>query len=186
MNKEEFNSLEIEEQVEYINTQLAVVSLNRICKAMGISESTVRDRFKSNGYVREGKTFIKTTGETTITTTTDTTRTTKKSNENKQEKLKSNDDTRMLENRVTSLEQELAGIKAMLNTIATASGNGSNATRTNATTEIKKFKGDTVARSYKLNVEVQQQFKAFCKAHSEHNISDILANAITEYIKNFK
>lgn len=40
--------------------------------------------------------------------------------------------------------------------------------------------------SYKINIEVQKQFKAFCKAHSEYEVGDILANAMLEFMNKYK
>ena len=63
-----------------------------------------------------------------------------------------------------------------------------NNTNTTATIElnIKTFEGEKVARSYKVNIEVQKQFKAFCKAHSEYEVGDILANAMLEFMNKYK
>lgn len=40
--------------------------------------------------------------------------------------------------------------------------------------------------SYKINIEVQKQFKAFCKAHSEYEAGDILANVMLEFMNKYK
>lgn len=50
MNKEKFNRLDVLEQINYINTQLDNSSLTSICKNIGISRSTIRDRFKKLDY----------------------------------------------------------------------------------------------------------------------------------------
>ena len=72
--------------------------------------------------------------------------------------------------------QIIEAIKAMLET------NKNNTTELN----IKVFEGEKVARSYKVNIEVQKQFKAFCKAHSEYEVGDILANAMLEFMNKYK
>ena len=51
MNKESFNSLSIEDQVEYINSEILLDSLTNVCKSIGIGRSTVSDRFKKFGYI---------------------------------------------------------------------------------------------------------------------------------------
>ncbi len=187
MNKEEFNALEIKNQVEYINTQLALLSLNRIAMAIGISESTIRDRFKSNGYKRQGKSFIK-LGTTEPTKENIKPKTTKKSttttsNTKAIEQIQSNKSMKVLEKKVESLEKELESIKAILNTITT---NTIITVNTNSTKTIKKYEGDGVARSYRVNEEVQKQWKVFCKSHSEHRVSDLISNALEEYMNSFK
>lgn len=51
MNKNQFNKLDIENQVEYFNSQLLQgESLTSICKLLRIGRSTVSDRFKKSNY----------------------------------------------------------------------------------------------------------------------------------------
>lgn len=51
MTKEQFNNLELIEQIKYINNQLENKStLTLICKELNIGRSTIRDRFKKLGY----------------------------------------------------------------------------------------------------------------------------------------
>ena len=187
MNKEEFNALTIEEQVEYINAQLALVSLNRIGNTLGISESTIRDRFKREGYKRQGKSFMKlgTTEPTkeNIKPRAPKKNTTTTSNTKAQEHTQNNKSMKVLEKKVESLEKELESIKAILNTITTSATNTVN---TNNTKAIKKYEGDGVARSYRVNEEVQKQWKVFCKSHSEYRVSDLISNALEEYMNSFK
>lgn len=187
MKKEEFNVLTIEEQVEYINTKLALVSLNRISTDIGISESTIRDRFKSKGYKRHGKSFIKLNTiepikentkskipERNTITTSDT---------KAQGHTPNNKNIKVLENRIDSLEKELESIKVILTTITTSSTTTVN---TKTTKGIKTYEGDGVSRSYRVNEEVQKQWKVFCKSHSEYRVSDLISNALEEYMNSFK
>lgn len=51
MTKEQFNQLDVLEQIKYINNQLENNStLTLICKELNISRSTIRDRFKKVSY----------------------------------------------------------------------------------------------------------------------------------------
>lgn len=51
MNKEKFNKLNIEKQVEVLNKLINELgSVNQACKKIGIAKSTVRDRFKAKNY----------------------------------------------------------------------------------------------------------------------------------------
>ena len=51
MNKDTFNKLAINEQVEYFNKELVKGnSLTNICKSINIGRSTVSDRFKKINY----------------------------------------------------------------------------------------------------------------------------------------
>lgn len=183
MNKEEFNALTIEDQVEYINVQLALVSLNRIATSIGISESTIRDRFKSNGYKRQGKSFIKLgTTEHIKEAVKPKKNTTTTINTKNTEQKQSNKNIKALENRIDSLEKELEQIKAILTTITT---NTTTTVNTKTTKAIKTYKGDEVVRSYRINADVQKQFKVFCKTHSEYRVSDIISTVIENFLNEY-
>jgi predicted DNA binding CopG/RHH family protein len=52
LTKDEFNKLDINEQIKYLNTQLKEGnSLTIICKTIGIARSTVGGRVKKQGYI---------------------------------------------------------------------------------------------------------------------------------------
>jgi len=51
MNKFEFDNMGIDEQIEYMNSNLIAQTLTTICISIGISRSTVRERFLKVGYV---------------------------------------------------------------------------------------------------------------------------------------
>ena len=51
MDKEQFNSLEIIEQINYINNKLSEGNtLTKLSKEIGIGRSTITDRFNKVGY----------------------------------------------------------------------------------------------------------------------------------------
>ena len=51
MTKEQFNQLDILEQIQYINNQLENNStLTLVCKELNVGRSTIRDRFKKLSY----------------------------------------------------------------------------------------------------------------------------------------
>ena len=187
MNKEQFNALEILEQVEYINKGLESESVTKVCASIGIDRATVRKRFARNGYelvdnkyIPTESTPITTTKKTTVATkNTSTSKVTKKATEQTQE----NEQIKVLESKIKSLEKELESIKSILTTITTSTTNTVN---TNNTKAIKKYEGDGVARSYRVNEEVQKQWKVFCKSHSEYRVSDLISNALEEYMDSFK
>ena len=52
MNKDDFNKLDINKQIDYLNTQLKKgISLTVLCKNIGIARSTVGGRAKKQGYI---------------------------------------------------------------------------------------------------------------------------------------
>ena len=172
MNSEKFKSLGIEQQVEYINKLLETLSLTKACANVGIARKTLSDQFERAGYKLDKtiKKYVKTGNSNTNNTIEPI--------QKEQEQNKKANNIKVLENRVESLEKQIEGIMSILET-----------TNTNVATneiEIKTFKGEKVARSYKINIEVQKQFKAFCKAHSEYEVGDILATAMLELMNKYK
>lgn len=186
MNKDEFNALRILEQVEYINKGLESESVTKVCARIGIDRATVRKRFKSKGYELIDNKYIATenTPNTTTTKPTENTpnkpikKTTKKATEQTQD----NKNIKVLESKIESLEKQIENINNILNTITTKN---TNSTITKDTIKIKKYKGVEGVRSYRVNAKVLEQWKVFCKAHSEHKVGDLVANALTEYMNKF-
>lgn len=194
MNKEAFNQLEIQQQVEYINGELENSSLNSVCEVIGISEATVRDRFKRKGYARQGKQFIYkgiapanklAKVKTNINSTEDTentkiTNTNNTSNTKAQQKSTKSSDIKTLEKKIESLEAEIKGIMEIINTT-----NIRNTNNTINTKELKKYKGTTVSRNYRVNEEVQKEFKKMCNkftAGTDYTVTDIISLALEEFI----
>jgi len=190
MNKEAFNQLEIKQQVEYINGELKNNSLNSVCEVIGISEATVRDRFKRKGYARQGKQFIYTgiapankpaKVKTNINNTDATVNTKKITNTKEQQKSNKSSDIKTLEKKIESLEAQIKGIMDIINTNSTIN--------TVDTTELKKYKGTTVSRNYRINEEVQKEFKKVCNkftAGTDYTVTDIISLALEQFINKYK
>lgn len=173
MTKDEFNKLSIEEQVEHINIQLHLVSLNRIAKSIGMSESTIRDRFKGKGYTRVGNQYVYSDKAITTDITTVTTQANKKDSKSNKDTI----DINTLLKRIEVLEKQMNDINNKISTTDIT---------TVTTSNIKKYKGNAVARNYRVDEEIQKEFKLYCKKHKEHRVSDILSHAIEEYINKYK
>lgn len=181
MNKEQFTALELEQQVEYVNGLLEQGdTVENIRMTLGVGKNYIGTNFKKGGYVKDKvtKLYIK-VGQENINTTNTTAL--NKANKKVIKDKQSINNTKLLENRIESLERQIKGIMAILETT-----NNTNTTVATNEIEIKTFKGEKVARSYKVNIEVQKQFKAFCKAHSEYEVGDILANAMLEFMNKYK
>ena len=50
---------------------------------------------------------------------------------------------------------------------------------------VKIFEGDEVVRSFRINNDIQRKWKLFCRANPEHRVSDLINNALDEYMNNF-
>lgn len=184
MNKEKFNALSIEEQVKYINEHLEFISLNRVCNSIGISESTVRDRFKNNQYRRVKNKFVPL--DTTETTTNTDAKVTpiktisKKSIKKAEKKDIDLDIIKLLEEKIKALESQLEVTNKRIDNIVT--NKPLNQTKSTTETTINTYDSDEVVRSFRVNKGVQQRFKNYCKAHTEYRVSDILSTALEEFL----
>ena len=179
MTGEQFKALGLEQQVEYINELLQEGNtVDNIRMTLGVGKNYIGNNFSKGGYKKDRATglYIKAGTEANINTNT-TNEKAQKLNNKALGGGNSSNNSNSLEARVNSLEKQIEGIMAILNN-----------TNTTATTElnIKTFEGEKVARSYKVNIEVQKQFKAFCKAHSEYEVGDILATAMLEFMNKYK
>lgn len=172
MNKDEFNALDILEQVEYINKGLELESVTKVCQAIGIDRATVRKRFKSKGFELVENRYINTGNTKTAENTKNTTNTKAQSKSNR------DNDIKVLEAKINSLEKQIQNIMQIINTNNTID-----------TTELKKYKGTTVSRNYRINEEVQKEFKLLCNkftAGTEYTVTDIISLALEEFINKHK
>lgn len=183
MDKLEFNKLKLQEQVEYINDQLADtgLSVTKVCEAIGIDRSTVRKRFKKGGYVfntdlnlYEGD-ILNMEGRKEIATTPN-----KKPHKNKA----NTDNTNTLEDRVKALEGQIKALEQIVHNNQINATNTTNAS--NIELELLDFDGGTVTRAYRMYEDVQKDFKIFCKKHSEYKVQDIISTALVEFMNKYK
>ncbi|WP_290458788.1 hypothetical protein [Romboutsia ilealis] len=181
MNKEQFEKLELEQQVEYINKLLETLSLTKACANVGIARKTLSGQFERAGYKLDKtiKKYVKTGNSTTSNT--------REAIQKEQEQSKKANNIKVLENRIGSLEKELEQLKAIV------LGNTSNTINTidaSDTRAIKKYESDNlVSRNYKIDREVAEQFVKFCKMQkltNDYKVSDLATNALVEFMKTFK
>lgn len=189
MDKLEFNQLELQDQVQYINDQLADtgLSVTKVCDAIGIDRSTVRKRFKKGGYVfntdlnlYEGD-ILNGEGVKEIVP-----RPSKMPPKNKP----NTGNTNTLEDRVKVLEGQIKALEQIIynnqiNAINTT--NVINADNTsNTDINILEFDCNTVTRAYRMYEDVQKDFKIFCKKHSEYKVQDLISTALVEFMNKRK
>lgn len=163
MNKEEFNKLSIEHQVQNINQLLLESSLTKVCEILDINRATIRKRFKKFNYELVDNQYVITTDVTTVTT----------DNKKAIEKSKDSIDTNTLLKRIEVLERQIEDIN---NRLATTD------ITTITTSDFKTYTNNAIARNYRVDADIQQQFKLFCNKHKEHRVSDILSQALEEFL----
>ena len=155
MGKEEFNKLNVKEQIEYINKKLKNKTLTNLCEEIKISRSTIRERFLKQGYI-----FDKSKNKYIYS---------EANNWLEKENINANN-TKVLEDKIKALESKIEDIEDKLN-------NNYNSIN------IKNFEGKTVSRCYRLYEDVQKEFSKFCKKNSNHKVQDILSMALYEYME---
>lgn len=173
MNKEEFNRLDIEQQRIYINSFLADgISITKACQTIGIDRATIRKRFEAKNII-----FNKNSNRYIYNTSNN-------SSNNKSNTVKKDDITninldsiKLLEEKIKALESQIEATNHRIDTITN--------TKTTIDTEntINTYEGEEVVRSFRINEEVQKRFKKYCKANSEHKVSDILSTILDNYLK---
>lgn len=161
-NREEFDSLRIINQIEYINKELEKNNLTEICKKIKISRSTIRERFLKQGYG-----YDKIQNKYICIAKADK----KPQNINK---YKNN--TNVLEDNLKALEGRIKALEDKINIHAV----------NNIDINIKNFKRNTVSRCYRVYEEVQKEFSKFCKENSNYKVQDLLSMALYEYMENRK
>lgn len=177
MNKEHFNQLDIEQQRIYINSFLSDgISLTKACEKIGIDRATVRKRFKSKGII-----FYKNANRYIYDNSpkSDTTKTTETTIENKIKSPKKIgtdlDNIKLLEEKIKTLESQIEATNKRIDSLIT--------TNTTNTTDssIRTFKGEEVVRSFRLNKDIQERFKRYCKT-SDYKVSDILNTILEDFL----
>lgn len=215
MNGDKFKSLEVKEQVNYVNELLKKGdTVDNIRLNLGIGKNYIGNTFKANGYIKDNisKLYILDTKNTSNTINTNTTNNTYNTNstsntcntDNTINTINTNNtyntnykyqDIKALENRLNSLEKEFEKLKLIVNSNTYTTNNTSNTDTTRNTNntittcnskEIIKYNtNNLVSRNYKIDKEVLEQFVEFCKVNKlkyNHNVSDLITNAILEYM----
>jgi len=195
MDKLEFNNLELQEQVQYINDQLSStgLSVTKICEAVGIDRSTVRKRFTKEGYIFNKDLNVY---EGSILNTEDAingsngvapSKKVPTSNKKPPKDKANTGSTNTLEDRVRTLESQMS---VLIDRVSTLSSNAlekeTNAINTvnadNTGIDVTIFEGDTVTRAYRLDAQVQKEFKIFCKKNSEYKVQDLISSALQKFM----
>lgn len=164
ITKDNFNKLEILEQIKLINELILNDSLTNICKSIGIDRATIRKRFKGVGYIYNKSINQYVKEEASINTT----------NTSNYKEV----DVNTLIKQLKALECRVKNLENTINAINTNTSNTINTIKT------REFKGDTETRAYRIYKDVQKDFKIYCKRHSEHKVQDIISSALVEFMEN--
>ena len=195
MNKTEFNSLDVMEQIEYINKSLLEGNtLTNICKSIGIGRSTIRDRFKKVSYeynkaINQYESIVEIVEAGTIAPA--------EANEPIKEDIKpviqqsSNlvvgtelyKNNEILINMINNYDDNLSKLNELYDWYKLQSSNKVVQTEK---FKVDDFEGDIVVRSYKLYEPIQREFLEFCKKNNKYKVQDILSQALKEFLEKYR
>lgn len=169
MNKEQFNQLEVLEQIQYINEMIQQKSLTKLCEEIGVNRSTITKRFKSKGFIYDKSVNLYQLNDSL-------------------EPLKSNvrasegeTDTNTLLNMIRALENRVQKLEQQSNQTTTTQQQNNNKK------EIRFYKSnDLVVRAFKIDSAIQQRFKAYCEDNSQYKVSDIISTAIENFLNDME
>lgn len=190
MNKTEFNSLDVMEQIEYINKSLLNGNtLTNICKSIGIGRSTIRDRFEKVSYkynksINQYESIIEIIEAETIAPAgenepikEDITPVIQQSSN-----LVVGTDNEILTSLINNYDDMNIKLNEMYNWYKLQSSNKVVQTEK---FKVDDFEGDIVVRSYKLYEPIQKDFLEFCKRNNKYKVQDILSQALKEFLDKY-
>lgn len=206
MDKQEFNKLEILQQLEYVNNELIKgKSLREISSSLEMSKTTFRDRFIKIGYIfnKPTKQYIKDNSIPKEVKCKHNTNILQK-NENIDNKAiakheyKSNIDifsdkdtkNKMLEiigqyDDIVKMIEVSENIKEMLEWYSKQK-NIINIEPSELKIDSNKLNGEVKTTTVRLYSEVWEQFREFMEGYKEYKSMDLISMALVEYIKKYK
>ena len=192
MNKTEFNSLDVMEQIEYINKSLLNGNtLTNICKSIGIGRSTIRDRFEKVSYK-----YNKSINQyESIVEIIETIEPALPAGENEPIKEDINPVIQQSSNLVVRTDNEI--LTSLINNYDNMNNKlnemydwyklqSSNKVVQTEKFKVDDFEGDIVVRSYKLYEPIQREFLEFCKKNNKYKVQDILSQFIKDGLEKYK
>ncbi|MCD3223826.1 hypothetical protein [Clostridium botulinum] len=175
MNRKEFDSLEIKQQIEYINKELdSGKSLTELSEIINISRSTIRKRFKKVGYLfnQDANKYICDKEVKEVTPDNKT----MKNNAS----YKSNTKITYNEKDIEKLTLKADSILAMLSWWENRDvKNNIDVSRLNG------YSSKTETRSFNVNKEVLNSFVSYCKAHKEYRQIDLISIALLDFLEKY-
>ncbi|HFL2404841.1 TPA: hypothetical protein ACG3PH_003765 [Clostridioides difficile] len=182
MDRYTFDNLPIKEQIKYINNKLLEgYTLTHICKDINIGRTTIRDRFKKNGY--EYNSYQK--SYTSIVEIIELGSSSKVVTQESSNKVVVADTDNI--NNLKDILYNFNEMNTKLNKVYKwYESQSSNKVVEADKLNIDDFKGNIVTRSYKVYEDIQKEFVAFCEANKKFRVQDIISQAIREFMDKYK
>ena len=196
MNRQNFDNLAIEGQIEYINKQLSTgVTLTHVCKGISIGRTTIRNRFKSLGYIysSEINQYIGDNSKTVVSSNEIIgNKTSVTCSENKTlNKYDDNNETLVSDKKVM---KNLIGLSDKYDKILEVIEWFENDNNKTGVIEIiqgikiilPEEKNKDFRKTVRINDMVWEQFIKFCGVHKEFTQKDLQSEALLEFMEKYK
>lgn len=167
MDREKFNSLNIENQVSYFNQSLSNGdNFNAICKSIGVSKNTIKKRFSENKYneIKQGQIITGYIKDGEIV----------KAPVKKEKQNNSFNDIDTIFKRLEMLEKQVKELKE------------TNGAFENKSFKINNFDNGTITRTFKINEDVNKKLDKFMEEYSVFKKQDIISSLLKYAIDNIK
>ena len=163
MNRDEFNQLDVKDQINFVNKELDKKSLTKISDEINVSRRTFRNRFEKFGFVYDNqcKKYVL------------------KANKKDEELVNDASNAKILLNKIEALERRIEGLEDKIN-------KSEKDLLDLQEIKIKSLEGKTVSRCFRLNEKVQKEFSHFCKRNSSYKVQDLLGSALIEFMEKYK
>ena len=187
MDKNEFDNLSINEQLEIVNSESSKgISLNKFAQSMGVTESKIRKRFNKLGYFKNKESGLYEFREGFVPAP----KSIKTASKNTSKKQTSSEDQNILE-KIQQLENELKTLKLEVEELK------SNPNKSEVTKEdncdkkqpenlvIRDFNGELKQISYRYDLEVLEAFEKLCTVYPHFTKQKILNTLLMEAIEKY-
>lgn len=175
LSKEDFNQKSIEEQIEYINSEITEgKSFTQVSKVIGFDESTLRRRFSKEGYIRdkESKLYI------------NTDKVLKDNNSNDNISKEENIDKRLnrLEEKINIIDKSIDKLMSNKNIVVTKNNKE---VQGQQVFEIRKFERGLKQKTERYYGEVSEKLKRLYNKYPHLNKYDILNSLLDEILDKY-
>lgn len=179
MNSKEFNNLTLEEQRDFLNSELAKgKSLTKIDKEINISRSTFKNRMKKINHVYDSKT-------NQYVYTTDIVEAPKKkiNKTNKTDSLMEIFTDTDLKNNLINLAMNYSKIQALIDRFENNNINEyESVIDENLRTKLINEKDTNVRTTVQVNKNIMKDFDKFCSENKEYQKQDLISAALYEFL----
>ncbi|MCD3211835.1 hypothetical protein G8T71_10765 [Clostridium botulinum C/D] len=179
MNRKEFDSLEIKQQIEYINKELDNgKSLTELSEIINISRSTIRKRFKKLGYLfdQDANKYLCDKEVENITSNMET-----KNIPEDTHSCKNNIKITYDNKDIEKLALKADSILGMLNW-----WENRDVKNNIDISGLNNYSSKTETRSFNVNKEVLNSFVRYCKEHKEYRQIDLISIALLDFLEKYK